>query len=144
MEVILGPMLASQPCLHGFWVLTSLHFYCKCFFIILVNIIDITPSNAVALLRECGFNFKSKWSLLISILNVPLEKMEKIRAIIEEDEVYEYALEIALEWWINNTSEASWKELVSMVYRCGETDTADDMMKRLSKYASIVYTCSKL
>ena len=23
--LILGPMLASQPCLHAFWVLTSLH-----------------------------------------------------------------------------------------------------------------------
>ena len=34
MEVILGPMLASQPCLHAFWVLTSLHllsFLLKCF-----------------------------------------------------------------------------------------------------------------
>ena len=39
MEVILGPMLASQPCLHAFWVLTSLHllsFLLKMFFIILV------------------------------------------------------------------------------------------------------------
>ena len=36
MEVILGPMLhvASQPCLHAFWVLTSLHllFLLKMFF----------------------------------------------------------------------------------------------------------------
>ena len=43
MEVVclsLGPMLASQPCLHAFWVLTSLHllsfllkmcFYYSCF-----------------------------------------------------------------------------------------------------------------
>ena len=63
--------------------------------------------------------------------------MEKIRAIIEEDEAYEYALEIALEWWIKNTSEASWKTLLPMIYRCGEIDTADQMMKTLSKYAII-------
>ena len=42
MEVILCPMLASQPCLHAFWVLTSLHllsFLLKMFFIILVSIV---------------------------------------------------------------------------------------------------------
>ena len=41
MEVILGRMLASQPCLHAFWVLASLHilsFLLKMFFIILVYI----------------------------------------------------------------------------------------------------------
>ena len=39
--LILGPMLASQPCLHAFWVLTSLHLLSlllKMFFIILVQI----------------------------------------------------------------------------------------------------------
>ena len=36
--LILGPMLASQPCLHAFWVLMSLHlsFLLKMFFIILL------------------------------------------------------------------------------------------------------------
>ena len=41
MEVILGPMLASQPCLHAFWVLTSLHllsFLLKMFFYYSCNI----------------------------------------------------------------------------------------------------------
>ena len=39
--LILGPMLASQPCSHAFWVLTSLHlsFLLKMFFIILVSIV---------------------------------------------------------------------------------------------------------
>ena len=40
--LILGPMLASQPCLYAFWVLTSLHLLSlllKMFFIILVLII---------------------------------------------------------------------------------------------------------
>ena len=39
--LILGPKLASQPCLLAFWVLTSLHllsFLLKMFFIILVFI----------------------------------------------------------------------------------------------------------
>ena len=96
-------------------------------------ITDFTPSKAVAVLRECGFNFKSKWSSLTNILNVPLEKREKMRAIIEEDEAYEYALEIALDWWIKNTPEASWKELISMVYRCGENDTGDLTRKKLGE-----------
>ena len=75
--------------------------------------------------------------MLTSILNVPQEKMEKMIAIIEKDEGYEHALEIALEWWIKNMSEASWKELVPMIYRCGENDTADEMRKKLSKYVVI-------
>ena len=96
-------------------------------------ITDITPGKAVAVLRECGFNFKSKWSSLTSIFNVPLERKEKIRAIIEENEAYEYALEIALEWWIKNTPEASWKELISVVYMCGDNDAADAMRKKLGE-----------
>ena len=59
--------------------------------------------------------------------------MEKMRAIIKEDEAYEYALEIGLDWWIKNTSEASWKELISVVYMCGENDTANAMRKQLGK-----------
>ena len=40
--LILGPMSASQPCSHPFWVLTSLHllsFLLKMFFIILASIV---------------------------------------------------------------------------------------------------------
>ena len=66
-------------------------------------------------------------------MNVPLEQKEKMRAIIKEDEAYDYAIEIALDWWIKNTSEASWKELISSVDRCGEKDTADAMRKKLSE-----------
>ena len=66
-------------------------------------------------------------------MKVPLEQKEKMRVIIREDEAYEYAMEIALDWWIKNTSEASWKELISSVDRCGEKDTAHAMRKRLSE-----------
>ena len=101
-------------------------------------VIDITPSKAVALLHECGFNFKSKWSLLANILNVPLEQNEKMRAVIQEDEAYQYAVEIALDWWIKNTLESSWQELVSLVYRCGENDAANAMKKRLGNIIHLV------
>ena len=36
--LILGPMLAAQPCLRAFWVLTSSFILFKMFFIILVTI----------------------------------------------------------------------------------------------------------
>ena len=42
--LIVGPMLASQPCSHAFWVLTSLHllsFLLKMLFIILVIVVII-------------------------------------------------------------------------------------------------------
>ena len=52
-------------------------------------------------------------------------------AIIKEYQTYDYAIEIALDWWIKNTSEASWKELISSVDRCGEKDTAHAMRQKL-------------
>ena len=109
----------------------------------LYSMIEITPGKAVILLSDCGFNFKSNWNRLTSILNVPLEQKEKMRAIIKEDEAYEYAIEIALDWWIKNTSEASWKELISSVVRCGEKDTAHAMRKKLIEegiYNKMPYT----
>ena len=92
----------------------------------------------MSLLYECGFNFKSKWSLLSSFLSVPLELKGKMRAIIKEDETYDYAIGIALDWWIKNTSEASWKELISSVDRCGEKDTADKMKTKLSEEGNLL------
>ena len=100
---------------------------------------ELTSSKAIALLSNSGFNFKSKWYLFTSILNVPLEQKEKMRAIIKEDKTYEYAIEIALDWWIKNTSEASWKELISSVDMCGEKDTADAMRKTLSEESKYFY-----
>ena len=94
---------------------------------------DFTPSKAVSLLYECGFSFKSKWSLLTSFLGVPVELKGKMTAVIKDYLTYDYAIEIALDWWIKNTSEASWKELISLVDRCGEKDTADAMRKKLSQ-----------
>ena len=97
------------------------------------SITDITPGKAVVLLSDCGFNFKSNWSRLTSILNVPVEVKGKMRAIIKEDETYDYAIEIALDWWIKSTSEASWKELISSVDKCGQKDTAHAMRKKLNE-----------
>ena len=94
---------------------------------------EITPGKAVILLSDCEFNFKSNWNRLSSILSVPLELKGKMRAIIKEDETYEYVIEIALDWWIKNTSEASWEGLISSVDRCGEKDTAHAMRKKLSE-----------
>ena len=54
-------------------------------------------------------------------------------AIIKEYQTYDYAIEIALDWWIKNTSEVSWKELISSVDRCGEKDTADAMKKKITE-----------
>ena len=111
--------------------------------IFLYTLTEITPGKAVSLLYECGFNFKSKWSLLTSFLSVPVELKGKMTAIIKEYQTYDYAIEIALDWWIKNTSEASWKELISSVDRCGEKDAADTMKKKLSEegnYNVLPYT----
>ena len=99
----------------------------------LYSITEITPGKAVILLSDCGFNFKSNWNRLSSILNVPLEQKEKMRAIIKEDGAYDYAIEIALDWWIKNSSEASWKVLISSVDKCGEKDTAHAIRKNITE-----------
>ena len=99
----------------------------------LYSITELTPGKAVILLSDCGFNFKSNWNRLTSILNVPLEQKKEMRAIVKEDEAYDYAIEIALDWWIKNTSEASWKVLISSVDECGEKDTADTMRKKVNE-----------
>ena len=57
-----------------------------------------------------------------------------MKAIIEDDEEYEYALEIAMEWWIGNKPEASWTELISAVYRCGENNAAGEMRKTFGMF----------
>ena len=52
--LILGPMLASQPCSYAFSVLTSLHlvsFLLKMFFIILVSIVFFL--NGVNIFVDC-------------------------------------------------------------------------------------------
>ena len=105
---------------------------------ILYSITVITPGKAVILLSDCGFKFKSNWNRLTSIFNVPLELKEKMRAIIREDEAYDYAMEIALDWWIKNTSEASWKELISSVDRCGEKHTAHAMKQKLGEEGNYI------
>ena len=69
-----------------------------------------------------------------------------MRAIIKEDGPYEYAIEIALDWWIKNTTEASWKQLISSVDECGEKDTADVMKKTLNeegnyKLSTVITKC---
>ena len=81
--------------------------------------------------------------MLTTILNIPLEKREKMKAIIEDDEEYEYALEIAMEWWIRNKPEASWTELISAVYRCGENNAAGEMRKTFGKYVLYLWCKSK-
>ena len=80
--------------------------------------------------------------MLTSFLCVPLELKGKMTAIIKDYQIYEYALEIALDWWIKNKSEASWDELISSVDRCGEKDTAHAMRKKLSEEGN--YRCHTL
>ena len=115
------------------YILLYKYVYMKYNNLSIYSLTEISPGKSVSLLYECGFNFKSKWRLLTSILNVPLEQKEKMRGIIKEDKAYEYAMEIALDWWIKNTPEASWKELMSSVDRCGEKDTAHAMRTKLSQ-----------
>ena len=81
------------------------------------------------MLLEYKFDVKQKWCWFVNALEVPAEEKEKMRAIVKTDQ--EKALRIALDWWINSTSGASWERLISSVYTCEEHNTASAMSRQL-------------
>ena len=47
------------------------------------------------------------------------------------DQDYHFALEEGLQWWITNSTEPSWEELISAVEDCGDKDVAAIMRRQL-------------
>ena len=47
------------------------------------------------------------------------------------DQDYHFALEEGLQWWITNSTEPSWEELISAVKDCGDKDIAIEMRSLL-------------
>ena len=48
------------------------------------------------------------------------------------DQDYQFALEEALQWWITNSTDPSWENLISAVENCGDKDVATKLKQQLN------------
>ena len=71
--LILGPILTSKPCSHAFWVLTSLSFLVKMFFITLYTVIKF--QNLVNIMHTSNTNFITKINKDLMLYNIKLCKI---------------------------------------------------------------------
>ena len=93
--------------------------------------IELTPTNAVQFLVDNGFNIKDKWIELITLLRVSLEERERLETMASRDQDFHEVLKEGLQWWITNSADPSWKELISAVENCGDKDVATNMRKQI-------------
>ena len=93
--------------------------------------IELTSSNVLQLLIDSGFIIKDKWIELITLLRVPLEERERLETMASSDQDFHHALEEGLQWWIDNSTDPSWEELISAVENCGDKDIATKMRKQV-------------
>ena len=91
----------------------------------------MTSSNVLRLLVRSGFCVKDKWTELTSLLGVSLEERRRLKTMASSDQDYHFALEEGLQWWITNSTDPSWKELISAVENCGDKDIAVIMRRQL-------------
>ena len=106
----------------------------------------MTSSNALTLLVKSGFVVKDKWTQLTSLLGISLEERRRLKTMASNDQDYHFALEEGLQWWIINSIDPSWEELISTVESCGYKNIAVIMREEVmckgivcNKYASCHY-----
>ena len=91
----------------------------------------MTSTNALRLLVKSGFCVKDKWTELTSLLGVSLDERRRLKTMASSDQDYHFALEEGLQWWITNSTDPSWEELISSVESCGYKDIAVIMRRQL-------------
>ena len=91
----------------------------------------MTSSNALKLLDKSGFAVENKWTKLTRLLDVSLEERRRLKTMANSDQDYHFALEEGLQWWITNSTDPSWEELISAVEDCGDKDIAAIMRRQL-------------
>ena len=83
--------------------------------------LELTANEAVNILQQSGFNIPEKWNRLAGIIGISISEGKRLREETKTTQVYNSALEQALNSWISNTSQSSWEGLLSAVEQC-ETD----------------------
>ena len=91
----------------------------------------MTSSNVLRLLVKSGFVVKDKWTQFTSLLGVSLEERRRLKTMASIDQDYHFALEEGLQWWITNSTDPSWEELISAVEDCGDKNVAVKMRRQL-------------
>ena len=94
-------------------------------------LIELTSTNAVQFLIDNDFNIKDKWIELITLLRVSLEERERLQTMASSDQDIHHVLKEGLQWWITNTTDLSWEELISAVENCGDKNIATKMRGQL-------------
>ena len=93
------------------------------------NKIDI--EQCFTTLVKSGFVVKDKWTELTSLLGVSLEERRRLKTMASSDQDYHFALEEGLQWWITNSTDPSWENLISAVEDCGDKDIATKLKRHL-------------
>ena len=102
----------------------------------------MTSSNALRLLVKSGFVVKDKWTELTILLGVSLEERRRLKTMASSDQDYHFALEEGLQWWITNSTDPSWEELISAVENCGDKDIAVIMREEVKSEGIVCNKCT--
>ena len=97
----------------------------------LFTLIELTSSNALRLLVKSNFIVEEKWTKLTSLLGVSLDERRRLERMASSDQDYHFALEEALQWWITNSTDPSWENLISAVEDCGDKEIATKLKRQL-------------
>ena len=81
---------------------------------------------------------KDKWTELTSLLGVSLEERKRLKTMASSDQDYHFALEEGLQWWITNSTDPSWEELILAVENSVDEGIAAKMRQEV-KSEGIVY-----
>ena len=92
---------------------------------------ELTSNKAVNILHRSGFNIRDKWNSLAGALGVSMtirKSLQEEAKTVETTQEYQFILEKALVWWIENTTQPSWEILLSAVEECTDDKVVEDKM----------------
>ena len=101
----------------------------------------MTSTNALRLLVKSDFAVQDKWTKLTILLCVSLEERRRLKTMASSDQDYHSALEEGLQWWIANSTDPSWEELISAVENCGDKDIAAKMREEIMSEGIVCNKC---
>ena len=93
--------------------------------------LELTANKALNILQQSGFNIPEKWNRLAGIIGISISERKRLREEAQKTQDYHFALEQALNFWISNTPQSSWEELLSAVQQCEANEDAVTTLRKL-------------
>jgi hypothetical protein len=93
-----------------------------------VEVVKLTSSKAVTLLRKANFNFSDSFWGLAMDMGLDFQYRKQLK----KDGDMMMATEEAIEWWIKNSEDPTWDKFIVIVRAC-EKNTANNIKAMLSK-----------